>query len=48
MDVKVDARLTGQYRVNGGQWQDIATVADLQNEPVDTLEILGTRTRLVS
>lgn len=47
-DVKVDARLTGQYRVNGGQWQDIATVADLQNEPVDTLEVLGTRTRLTS
>ncbi len=48
MDVKVDARLTGQYRVNGGQWQDIATVADLQDEPVDTLEVLGTRTRLTS
>ncbi|UTT67283.1 hypothetical protein NMQ01_06110 [Janibacter sp. CX7] len=45
-EIKVDARLTGQYRVNGGQWQDIATVADLQDEPVDTLEVLGTRTRL--
>lgn len=47
-EIKVDARLTGQYRVNGGQWQDIATVADLQDEPVDTLEVLGTRTRLTS
>lgn len=48
MDVKVDARLTGQYRVNGGAWQDIATTADLQDEPVDTLEVVGTRTRLTS
>lgn len=47
-EIKVDARLTGQYRVNGGQWQDIATVADLQDEPVETLEVLGTRTRLTS
>lgn len=46
--VKVDARLTGQYRVNGGQWQDIATVADLQDEPVDTLEVFGTKTQLVA
>lgn len=48
MNVKIDARLTGQYRVNGGDWQDIATVADLQDEPVDTLEVVGTRTRLTS
>ncbi len=26
----------------------IAFAADLQNEPVDTLEVLGTRTRLTS
>ncbi|WP_068319394.1 hypothetical protein [Janibacter anophelis] len=48
MDIKVDARLTGEYRVNGGPWQDIATTADLQDEPVDTLQVLGTKTRLVS
>lgn len=46
--VKVDARLTGQYRVNGGQWQDIATVADLQDEPLDTLQVFGTKTQLVA
>lgn len=48
MDTKVDARLTGQYRVNGGPWQNIATTADLQDEPVDTLQVLGTKTRLVT
>lgn len=48
VDIKVDARLTGQYRVNGGEWQDIATTADLQDEPVDTLTIVGTKTRLTA
>ena len=48
VDVKVDARLTGQYRVNGGEWQDIATVADLQDEPVATLQVVGTKTRLTA
>lgn len=48
MEIKVDARLTGEYRVGGGPWQDIATTADLQDEPVDTLQVLGTKTRLVS
>ena len=47
VEVKVDARLTGQYRVNGGEWQDIATVADLQDEPSFTLEVRGTKTTLV-
>lgn len=47
VDVSVDARLTGQYRVNGGEWRDIATTADLQDEPSSTLEVLGTKTRLV-
>lgn len=46
--VKVDARLVGQYRVNGGAWQDLGAVADLQDEPVAQLEVLGTRTRLVN
>ncbi len=45
--VRVDARLTGRYRVNGGEWLDVETVADLQDEPVTTLQVLGTRTRLV-
>lgn len=47
VEVSVDARLTGQYRVNGGEWQDIATVADLQDEPSHTLEVRGTKTGLV-
>lgn len=47
VEVSVDARLTGQYRVNGGGWQDIATVADLQDEPSYTLEVRGTKTGLV-
>lgn len=47
VQVKVDARLTGQYRVNGGAWQDIATVADLQDEPSFTLQVRGTKTGLV-
>lgn len=47
VDVKVDARLTGQYRVNGGEWQDIDTVADLEDEPSFTLQVRGTKTGLV-
>lgn len=47
VEVKVDARLTGQYRVNGGEWQDIQTVADLQDEPSFTLQVRGTKTGLV-
>ncbi len=47
VDVSVDARLTGEYRVNGGSWQDIATTADLQDEPIETLQVLGTDTSLV-
>ncbi|WP_435201995.1 hypothetical protein [Janibacter sp. GS2] len=46
VEVNVDSRLTGQYRVNGGEWQDIDTVADLQDEPSFTLQVRGTRTRL--
>ncbi|GAA8851854.1 hypothetical protein DUHN55_39020 [Helicobacter pylori] len=45
-DIKVDARLVGQYRVNGGGWQDLGAVADLQDEPVADIEVVGTRTRL--
>lgn len=45
--MKVDARLVGQFRVNGGAWQDLGAVADLQDEPVAELQVVGTRTRLV-
>lgn len=45
--VKVDARLVGQFRVNGGPWQDLGAVADLQDEPTTELSVVGTRTRLV-
>ena len=44
--VSVDAQLTGQFRVNGGEWNDIATVADLQDEPVTTLHVKEARARL--
>lgn len=46
--VSVDSQLTGQYRVNGGDWVDINAVADLQNEPVTTLEVQEAKARLVS
>jgi hypothetical protein len=44
--VSVDSRLTGQFRVNGGDWMDIDTVADLQDEPVTTLEVREAKARL--
>ena len=44
--VKVDARLTGEYRANGGEWQPIDTTADLQNEPVTTLQVREAKARL--
>ena len=46
--VSVDSQLTGQYRVNGGEWVDINAVADLQDEPVTTLEVQEAKARLVS
>lgn len=46
--VKVDATLTGQFRANGGAWVDIDTVADLQNEPVTTLQVKEAQARLVT
>lgn len=45
-NVKVDAQLTGWYRVNGGAWEDIETTADLQDEPVVNLEVREARARL--
>ncbi|WP_406830238.1 hypothetical protein ABEG17_14755 [Pedococcus sp. KACC 23699] len=45
--VTVDSRLTGQYRVNGGPWTDINAVADLQNEPVTTVQVREAEARLV-
>lgn len=44
--VKVDAELTGWYRVNGGAWEPIDTVADLQDEPVVTLQVREAKARL--
>ncbi|MGA8980453.1 MAG: hypothetical protein WB473_15195, partial [Pedococcus sp.] len=46
--VTVDSKLTGQYRVNGGAWTDINAVADLQNEPVTTVQVREAEARLVS
>ena len=46
--VTVDSQLTGQYRVNGGAWTDINAVADLQDEPVTTLQVREAEARLVS
>lgn len=47
-DVRVDATLTGQFRANGGQWVDIDTVADIQDEPVTTLHVKQAHARLVA
>lgn len=45
--VKVDAELTGSYRVNGGaNWIPLNGVADLQDEPVVTLEVREAKARL--
>ncbi|MFC7488311.1 hypothetical protein ACOCJ7_09570 [Knoellia sp. CPCC 206453] len=45
--VKVDAELTGSYRVNGGaNWIPLGGVADLQDEPVVTLQIREAKARL--
>lgn len=45
--IKVDAQLTGDYRVNGGPWQPLTGVADLQDEPVTTIQIKQARVRLL-
>lgn len=44
--VKVDGQLTGWFRVNGGAWEPIDTVAELQNEPVVTLQVREAKARL--
>ncbi|MDR6864448.1 hypothetical protein [Phycicoccus sp. 3266] len=46
--VSVDAQLTAQYRANGGPWQDIDSVTDLQDEPVTTLQVREAHARLVT
>lgn len=46
--VHVDATLTGSYRVDGGEWQAIDTVADLQDEPEVPYEVVEAKNRLVS
>lgn len=45
--VAVDARLTGRFRANGGEWVDLDAVADLQDEPVTMLAVKEARARLV-
>lgn len=44
--VRVDSQLTGQFRVNGREWIDVDTIADLQNEPVTTLVVKEAKARL--
>lgn len=44
--VKVDGQVTGWFRVNGGAWTAIDTVAELQNEPVVTLQVREAKARL--
>lgn len=44
--VRVDSQLTGQFRVNGGDWIDVDTIADLQNEPITTLAVKEAKARL--
>ena len=46
--VSVDAQLTAQYRANGGPWQDIDSAADLQDEPVTTVQVREAHARLVT
>ena len=46
--VSVDSALSGQFRANGGEWVDIDTVADLQNEPVTVLQVKEARARLMT
>lgn len=46
--VKVDGQLTGWFRVNGGAWEPIGTVAELQDEPVVTLQVREAKARLYS
>ncbi|QGN57693.1 hypothetical protein [Nostocoides sp. HKS02] len=45
--VKVDARLSAQYRANGGAWTDLEAVADLQGEPITVLQVKQAHARLV-
>ncbi|WP_229708890.1 hypothetical protein [Knoellia flava] len=44
--VKVDATLTGSYRVGGGAWVPLDGLADLQDEPVTTLQVREAKARL--
>jgi hypothetical protein len=46
--VSAQTRLTGRFRVNGGQWMALDSVAELQNEPVTTLDVLEARAQLVT
>ncbi|MGE9807968.1 hypothetical protein [Janibacter sp. G1551] len=46
VEVFVETSLTGEFRVNGGAWRDIATVANLENEPVTTFAVREARPHL--
>ncbi|MGL5818705.1 MAG: hypothetical protein ACRCYR_14155 [Phycicoccus sp.] len=46
--VAVQTRLTGRFRANGGDWTDLDATADLQGEPVTTLDVREARARLVT
>jgi hypothetical protein len=46
--VRVDARLTARYRVNGGPWTDLNAVAELQDAPVTILQVREAAARLVA
>ncbi|WP_235432381.1 hypothetical protein [Nostocoides japonicum] len=46
--VKVDARLTGQVRINGQTWEPVNTVVDLAGEPITQLRVATATNRLVT
>ncbi len=48
VQVRVDARLTGRFRANGGAWQDLDATADLQDEPAVALRVVEAKPRLTA
>lgn len=47
-EVTAQTHLIGRFRVNGGAWMDLSGTADLQNEPVTTLEVAEAHAQLVT
>lgn len=47
-EVTAQTHLVGRFRVNGGAWMDLTGTADLQNEPVTTLEVAEAHAQLVT